>query len=313
MSSSGLHVVFGTGPLGKSTMLELVKHGAQVRMVNRSGTAKNLPKGVEVVKGDAYDSTQVAKLTKGAESVYQCAQPHYYEWAEKFPPLQDAIIAGVSQSGAKLIVGDNLYMYGDPNGKPLTEDSPINPHTRKGKVRAKMAQTVLDAHQSGKIRVAIGRGSDFFGPEDEVSGGLTYRPILAGKPANVLGNPDVLHTFTYVRDFGTLLATLGMNDKSLGQVWFAPSPAPLTQRDLVTMISKEAGQPFKMRVGTRTIMRVMGLFDKNAREVVEMLYEFEKPFIMDSTKAEKAFGLQATPLDVAICETVAYFRANPVA
>ncbi|HRF97158.1 MAG TPA: NAD(P)H-binding protein, partial [Aggregatilineales bacterium] len=121
MSSSELHVVFGTGPLGKSTMLELVKHGKQVRMVNRSGTAKNLPQGVVVVKGDAYDSAQVAQLTKGAVAVYQCAQPHYYEWAEKFPPLQGAIIEGVSKSGAKLIVGDNLYMYGDPNGKPIRE------------------------------------------------------------------------------------------------------------------------------------------------------------------------------------------------
>ncbi|MDX2078862.1 MAG: SDR family oxidoreductase [bacterium] len=313
MSSSELHVVFGTGPLGKSTMLELVKHGKQVRMVNRSGTAKNLPQGVEVVKGDAYDSAQVAQLTKGAVAVYQCAQPHYYEWAEKFPPLQAAIIEGVSQSGAKLIVGDNLYMYGDPNGKPIREDSPINPHTRKGKVRAALSQVVLDAHKSGKIRAAIGRASDFFGPEDEVSGGLTYRPALVGKTANALGNADVPHTYTYVRDFGTLLATLGMNDKALGQIWFTPSAPAITQRDYLQKIYNEAGQPLKIRVGTRPILRVMGLFDKNVREIIEMMYEFEKPFIMDSSKAEKAFGLKATPLDVAIKETIAYFRANPEA
>jgi nucleoside-diphosphate-sugar epimerase len=313
MSSSELHVVFGTGPLGKSTMLELVKHGKQVRMVNRSGTAKNLPQGVTVVKGDAYDSAQVAQLTKGAVAVYQCAQPHYYEWAEKFPPLQGAIIEGVSKSGAKLIVGDNLYMYGDPNGKPICEDSPVTPHTRKGKVRAALSQAVLDAHKSGKIRAAIGRASDFFGPEDEVSGGLTYRPALAGKTANALGNADVLHTYSYVRDFGTLLATLGMNDSALGQIWFAPSAPPITQRDYLQKIYNEAGQPLKIRVGTRPILRVMGLFDKNIREIIEMMYEFEKPFIMDSSKAEKAFGLKTTPLDVAIKETIAYFKANPEA
>jgi len=307
---SELHVVFGTGPLGKGAMLELVKQGKRVRMVNRSGTAKHLPDGVEVVKGDAYDVAQVAELTTGATSVYQCAQPHYYEWAEKFPPLQKAIMAGVAKSGARLVVGDNLYMYGDPNGQPLREDSPIKPHTRKGKIRAQMAQAVLDAHKAGEICAAIGRASDFFGPEDEVQGEQLYRPALAGKTVNILMNATMPHTFTYVRDFGKLLASIGTTDSAFGQVWFAPSFAPMTQGELVKKVEAEIGQPIKVRVGTRPILRLLGLFDKNVREIIEMLYEFEKPFIVDTTKAEKAFGWKATPIDVAIRETVAYFRAN---
>lgn len=307
-----LHVVFGTGPLGKSTMLELVKQGKRVRMVNRSGTTKHLPSGVEVVKADASDPAQVAEITHGAVTVYQCAQPHYYEWAEKFPPLQASILTGVAKSGAKLVVGDNLYMYGDPQGQPLTEDSSIRPHTRKGKIRAQMAQSVLDAHRVGEICAAIGRGSDFFGPEDEVQGEQMYRPALAGKPVNLLGNPDMPHTFTYVRDFGRLLANIGITDSAFGQVWFAPSFAPMTQRELVGYVEKELGQPIKTRVGTRPILRILGLFDKNVREIIEMLYEFEKPFIVDTSKAENAFGWRATPIEVAICETVAYFRDNPL-
>ena len=138
---SELHVVFGTGPLGKWTARELVKLGKTVRVVNRSGKADRLPAEVEVVASDAYDVTKNIEVTKGATSIYQCAQPHYYEWAEKFPPLQRAILEAAAKNGAKLVVGDNLYMYGHFTGS-LREDSPVQPNTKKGKVRAAMAQVV---------------------------------------------------------------------------------------------------------------------------------------------------------------------------
>lgn len=86
-----LHVIFGTGPLGPWTMRELVKEGKQVRMVNRSGQAHNLPAGVEVVKGDAYNVNETIQVTKAATTVYQCAQPQYTEWVEKFMALQTSI------------------------------------------------------------------------------------------------------------------------------------------------------------------------------------------------------------------------------
>jgi len=305
-----LHVVFGTGALGQHTARELARLGKTVRMVNRSGKLAEAPAGVEVVAGDAYDAEKNIELTKGAAAIYQCAQPHYYEWTEKFPPLQRAILEAGAKNGAKFIVGDNLYMYGDPQGKPLREDAPIRPHTRKGKTRAVMAQEVLYAHKTGKIRAAIGRASDFFGPGYDVFADLVIRPALAGKAVNVLGRTDQPHTMTYVPDFGKLLATLGTREEALGQVWFAPSAPAVTQAELVRLLEAEVGRPLKTMAAGALMTRILGLFNKEMAEMTEMMYEWDAPFVMDSSKAEKAFGLQATPLDVALRETVDWVKAG---
>ncbi len=305
-----LHVVFGTGPLGKYTARELVRLGKTVRMVNRSGKTDDLPAGVEIVAGDAYDAAKNIELTKGAAAIYQCAQPHYYEWPEKFPPLQRAILEAAAANGAKFIVGDNLYMYGDPKGQPLREDSPIQPHTRKGKTRAAMAQEVLDAHKAGKIRAAIGRASDFFGPGYDVFNDLVIRPALAGKAVNVLGRTDQPHTFTYIADFGKLLATLGTREEALGQVWFTPSAPAITQAELVKLLEAEVGHPVKTMAAGAIMTRILGLFNKEMAEMPEMMYEWNAPFIMDSSKAEKAFGWQAAPLKQTLMETVAWCKTT---
>jgi len=305
-----LHVIFGSGPLGKSTARELLRMGQRVRMVNRSGKLTGMPENVEVVAGDAYDLQRNIAVTRDAAVVYQCAQPLYYEWAEKFPAFQQAILDAVAKNGAKLVVGDNLYMYGDTQGQPLREDMPYQPHTKKGKVRAEMAQAIMVAHTSGKVRAAIGRASNFFGPEDHTVTDLTICPALLGKTINLIGRMDQLHTFSYVVDFGKLLATLGTHDEAFGQIWFTPSPRAVTQADFVKLLQAEVGKPVKVMLGSAMMLRFLGLFNPMIRETVEMMYEWTQPFVVDTSKAEKAFGLQATPLPLAIKETVAWLRED---
>ncbi|MCA0456775.1 MAG: NAD-dependent epimerase/dehydratase family protein [Chloroflexi bacterium] len=311
MSSTELHVILGTGAVGKATARALANMGKHVRMVNRSGKAAELPSGVEVVKGDVYNAANVAQLTKGATSVYQAAQPLYYEWAEKFPPLQAAVVEGVAASGGRLVVMENVYMYGDPNGRPMTENFPHAAHTKKGKIRAAMTEALTTAHNSGKLKVARGRASDFVGPEYYMGAEQLVYPAIEGKTSNVIGSPDEPHSFTYVPDVGRALATLGTHDEAFGEVWHIPSFAPLTQRQLVALVYKEAGNNLKIRAGGRLILSLMGLFNPNVREIVEMIYEFDKPFILDSSKFERTFGITATPIDQAIRETVAFFKAHP--
>jgi len=309
-TNSDLHVIFGTGPLGKWTARELVRLGKTVRMINRSGVADRLPAGVEVVASDAYDVAKNIELTKGATTVYQCAQPAYYEWAEKFPRFQAAILDSAAKNGAKLIVGDNLYMYGDPHGQPIREDSPYQPHTKKGKVRAEMANAVLEAHRSGNVHAAIGRASNFFGPDDYVVTDLAFRNAIEGKTINLLGRNDQVHTFSYVPDFGKLLATLGTRDEALGQIWFTPSPAAVTQRELVQLMEVELGHPVKVLLAGKTMLSLLGLFNKEMAETVEMLYEWTGPFVVDTSKAEKAFGWKGTSLKVAVKETLDWCKEN---
>ncbi len=298
-----LHVIFGAGPLGKWTARELVSMGKTVRMVNRSGKADRLPLEVELVASDAYDAAKNIELTRGATTVYQCAQPHYYEWVEKFPPLQKAILEAAAANGAKLVVGDNLYMYGQFEGR-LREDFPIQPNTKKGRVRAAMAQDVLEAHRAGRVRAAIGRASDFFGPDDPSLTSYAIRPVVLGKPINLMGRTDQPHTFVYVADFGRLLATLGSRDEALGQVWFAPGNPPLTQAEFVEVIEAEIGHPVKRMVGGPLMMRLIGLFNREVAETVEMMFQWTRPFVVDSSKAEKAFGLTPTPMEEAVRQTL---------
>lgn len=303
-----LHVIFGTGPLGKWTARELTRLGRQVRMVNRSGKADHLPEAIEVVASDIYDVEKNIEVTQGAVAIYQCAQPHYYEWTQKFLPLQTAVLQAATVNGSKLIVGDNLYMYGSPHGEILREDSPVRPNSQKGKVRAQMAQAVMEAHEKGKVRATIGRASDFFGPEDHDLTSYAILPALQNKPVNLLGKINQPHSFTYVADFGKLLATLGTREEALGQVWFAPSNAPLTQAEFLKLIESELGQRVKARVGGPTMLQFLGLFNRELKETVEMIFEWMEPYIIDSSKAQKAFGLQPTPMKEAIKTTLEWCR-----
>jgi nucleoside-diphosphate-sugar epimerase len=307
---SELHVVFGAGPLGKWTARELVALGKRVRMVNRSGKAGGLPAEVELVASDAYDVNANMRVTKGAYTVYQCAQPHYHEWVEKFPALQKAILDAAAANEARLIVGDNLYMYGDTGGQLICENLPYLAHTRKGKLRAEMSKAVIEAHRSGKVRAAIGRASNFFGPDDHAVTDYVIRPAVQGKTVNMMGRLDQPHTYTYVADFGKLLATLGTHDESLGQVWFTPSPEPVTQSNILHLLEAEVGHTVKVMVGGQVTMRLLGLFNPDIRESVEMMYEWTQPFIVDTGKAAKAFGLTPTPLKRAIHATVEWCRAT---
>lgn len=309
------HVVFGTGAIGRAIAVELVKRGESVRMVNRSGRMDEVPAGVEVRAADLYDQAQVKEVTRGAKVVYQASQPEYHQWVEKFPPLQKSIIDGVTGGDAKLVLVENLYMYGDTNVAPLTEDSPHNAHTRKGRVRSEVSNAAFEAHHAGKLRVTTGRGSDFFGPwglPTAAMGERTFYPLLHGKAANLVGNIDLPHTHTFAPDFGKALVILGGRPEADGQAWHVPNDSPrVTQREMVTMIAEEMGIPPAFSAMGRAMMWIGGLFISEAKEMVEMMYGFEKPFIVDSSKFENTFGMKATPMREAIKETVAWYRSHP--
>ncbi len=310
MATQELHVVFGSGPLGMAVARALLAKGKSVRMVNRSGVAP-VPDGIELRRGAANDPASTRQLCAGAAVVYQCAQPGYAHWPEQFPALQAGVMAGAAAAGAKLVVGDNLYMYGAVDG-PIHEDLPYAATTRKGQVRARMAEAVLEAHQRGVVRATIGRASDFFGPGvlGSMLGERVFIPALRGKTASVPGNLDLPHTYTFIHDFGAALVTLGERDEALGQAWHVPNPETLTTRQVLTMIFAELGTPPRMSGMSRWMMALAGIFIPAARETVEMMYEFEQPFIVDHRKYAQAFGDHATPMREAIRQTIAWYRSQ---
>jgi len=182
-----LHVVFGTGAVGLAVMRELLGQGKPVRLVNRSGTAAT-PAQAELVKGNAADPASTRQLCQGASVVYNCVNAPYTDWAALLPPMHTAIIQGAAAANAKLVVAENLYMYG-PVAGPISEALPARPTTRKGRVRAQLAEELLTAHHSGLVRATAGRASDFFGPQAGVQGIFGDRIIpalLEGRTVTVL-------------------------------------------------------------------------------------------------------------------------------
>jgi nucleoside-diphosphate-sugar epimerase len=307
-----LHVIFGTGAMGMAVMDELIRRGRRrIRMVNRSGRA-SVPDVVEVLGGDATEEAFTRGASEGATVVYFALNPPYDKWTELFPPLQAGVLEGAASAEAKLVAMENLYMYGPTGGRSLTEDLPYAPNTRKGAVRAKMSEELMESDRSGRVQVAIGRASDAFGPRVLVSaaGEQVFGRAVEGKSAQVAGDPDQPHTYTYVPDIGRGLVILGEREEALGQVWHLPSPETLTTRRFVEMIFEEVGKPSRIQAAPKIVLRAMGLFNPGIRETIEMLYEFEEPFVVDHSKFEQAFGEQATPLKEAIGETVRWYRSK---
>ncbi len=311
MSNDIKRVILGTGQLGLAIMDELAIQGKAVKLVNRSGKVnETLPQGVVLATADANDPDQVARVCQGAEIVFFCAQPPYTQWPKKFPPLAAAIIEGVSRSGARLIFGSNVYMYGPTDGRPIREDLPYAAQTRKGQARAQVANMLLDAHRQGKVQVVIGRAADFYGPRvtDSMAGEILFGAALKGQTVNMAGNIDLPHTLTYIRDFARALVTLSEQDEAYGQAWHVPSAPTISTRQFIDLLEEEIGRPIRVRVAGKNMMRLVGLFNPEAREMVEMMYEFEEPFIIDHGRYAAAFGSEVTPHAQAIKETVAWYR-----
>jgi nucleoside-diphosphate-sugar epimerase len=290
----------------------LAGQGQQVRGVNRSGQAR-APEGAEIVGGDASDVAFATKASEGANVVYQCLNAPYTQWPELFPGLQANVLAGAKSAGAKLVALDNLYMYGPTNGAPITEDLPYAATGSKGRTRAKMAEDLMVADAAGDVRVAIGRASDYYGPRGLLTamGERVFYPALAGRKAQVMGDPDQPHTYSYVPDIAKGLVILGERPEADGETWHLPNPPTVTTRQFIGQVYSAAGNEPAISAMPKPMMSVVALFNPYVRELKEMMYEFEEPYVVDSEKFVKAFGDHSTPLSESIPATVEWFRTNP--
>jgi nucleoside-diphosphate-sugar epimerase len=303
-------VVLGaTGGAGGALVRELAGRGDRVRAVSRKPAA-DLPEGAERLAADAADPGQARTACEGATVVYHCVQPPYHRWAAEFPRLTASIADAAAGAGARLVYADNLYAYGPVDG-PITEDLPALATTRKGRVRRQMAERLLAAHRSGTLQVAIGRSSDYYGAggANSVVGDILFGAAVKGERARWMGRMDVPHTLNYLQDVARALITLGARPEAPGEVWHLPAAEALTGQELVELIASALGRPVKVTATPRLALRIAGIFDPQARETTEMLYQWERPFVLDASKFQRAFGpFGPTPHRQAVATTVAWFR-----
>ncbi len=308
------HVVLGAGQVGSEIARQLAAAGEPVAVATRAGRDVGIA-GVSAVRVDATDPASVRAATEGADVAYFAVQPAYTRWPTDFPPLVDGVLAGLKGTGTRLVVVDNLYMYGPTGGAPIREDLPYAATNRKGTARAKMATRLLAADRAGDVRVAIGRASDFFGPgaTDTVVGDRFFGRIVAGKPAEVYGRADLPHSFTYVPDFARALIELGRHEDACGRAWHVPTAPAGTMLAFAKAAAAAAGRPLRTRTVGKMTLRLAGLFIPEAREAIEMAYEFEEPYILDDSAIRAAYGLTHTPMEESIPATVAWYAGRGVA
>jgi len=313
--SDELHVVFGAGQVGRAVAHHLGASGRRVRAVSRRRPAA-LDERVDWRSVDLTDPEAACDAATGATVVYQCLNAPYTQWPRLFPPLQRAALAAAVRTEALLVTLENVYGYGPTSGAPMTEDLPLAATSSKGRTRAAMTEELMAASAAGNARIAIGRASDFFGAgaRDSTLGGRVFANALAGRRADVLGDPDLMHTYSYVPDIAIGLVTLGTDERAVGGVWHLPGPETVSTRAVVAMVAEDVGHPVAMRRMPTRALRVLGTVSPMMRGLAQMAYEFEQPFILDTAKFEATFAIHgtnptcATPLVTAVHDTVAWYR-----
>jgi nucleoside-diphosphate-sugar epimerase len=309
---SGLHVVLGaSGGIGGAVVRELLARGLEVRAVSRRGDAAT-PDEAPRRAADVATAAGASAACEGASVVYHCVQPPYHRWGEELPPLNRAVSDAVTREGAKLVFADNLYMYGPITG-PIREDSPQQPSSKKGRIRKEIAEGLLAAHAAGRLRVTIGRASDYYGPGgwNSIAGETLFGAAVTGRPVRWPASADQPRSFSYLPDLARDLVTLGESDAADGRAWILPSAAPLSARALLALVERELRRPVKLAITSKLAMRLAGLRIPQARGLPDIWYQFSAPFVADGSSFQAAFGsFGPTAHERAVPETVAWFRSQ---
>jgi nucleoside-diphosphate-sugar epimerase len=294
----GHHVVVGAGPVGLATARELAAGGHDVLLVSRTGTGPGLA-GVRRETADAADADRLAELATGAVALYNCINPPSYGvWSTYWPPVAAAFLDAAERTGAVLVTASCLYGYG-PVDVPMVEGLPDAATGTKSRIRADMWAEALARHASGRIRAVEVRGSDYMG----AGVGSAYIPMaapraVAGRSVWLLGRTDVPHSFTDVRDMGRALAKVAVTESAWGRVWHAPTNPARTQTETVADVCRSVGKaPVRVHGVPRAVLNVGGLIVPMLREMRETIYQFERPYVLDSSAITRELGLAPTPWD----------------
>lgn len=305
--------VIGFGAVGRATASLLVTRGDAVRIVQRI-QPKELPAGCTYLSADSTDREATLRACEGLDTVVSALGFAYDSalWERVWPSAMANLIEGCGTSGARFVFADNLYMYG-PQTIPLTEDMPLTSFGRKPVVRAAITSQWKSAHDAGKVRAVAVRASDFYGPDAPTSVVSMFgvARLLAGKPALAPYSPEQPHDFTFVPDFARALVTLvDAPDDAYGQAWHVPNAPTRTLRDVLTLAANLIPVRPRITVLPALLAPIAGLFNKETRETAEMRFQWDRPYIVDSSRFAARFWKDATLFESGLSETIAFYRAS---
>ena len=300
-------ILGANGTIGSLLAKELPAYTNKIRLVSRH--PKKVNESDELFPADLSDPAMVEKAVAGSEVVYLMVGFEYKlkVWQEKWPKLMRAVIDACIKHEAKLVFFDNVYMY-DKDAIPyMTEDSPMNPPSRKGAVRKHIAEMLMHEVRSGKLTGLIARSADFYGPNNKTSflTEVVYKNFKKRKKANWFMSTDKKHSFTYTPDAAKATAILGNTPDAYNQVWHLPTGKdPLTGKELISLFAKEMNVPDKFSVLPMWLLKILGIFIPFLKEMPEMMYQYDRDYIFDSTKFDKRFNFKATDYSEGVRLTV---------
>ncbi|VXB94925.1 Nucleoside-diphosphate-sugar epimerase [Arthrobacter sp. 9V] len=307
-----MYVVTGAGPVGYTVAEQLAEQGHHVRVLTRSGSGPDHPL-VERLQVDVSDREELSKVITGASAVFHCIHASAYRattWAAELPPTEQVVMDAAAAAGAVVVFPESLYSYSEPD-RIMAETSPREASGGKRGIRVQLLKA-RRAHLANTVSVIAG---DFFGPRVKMAhaGERMVPLVLSGKRIQAIGSADQPHSFTYVPDLAAAMIAAALNPQLWNSVLHAPTGLPMTQRQLAAAYADAAGVSVpKVSAVPGWVLRAAGIFSTDMRELAEMLYQFERPFVMDSAESQQLLGLQPTPLTEAAAATVAWWRASDV-
>ena len=303
------HTILGAGGVIATELTkELLKNGQSVKLVSRQ--PKALSAKTDIAAADLTNYEQTKAAVSGSNVVYLCAGLVYDRkvWAASWPKVMQNAIDACKAANARLIFFDNVYMYGLVNG-PMTEDTPYNPISKKGEIRAQIANRLMNEVKAGNLQASIARSADFYGPGADTTGilnNLLINNMLKGKKGMWLGNDELPHSYTYTPDAGKGMYLLGQTLASDNQVWHLPTYNPaLTGKQYAALIAEQLQvKPAYSKLGS-FMVKMAGVFNTTIGELHEMLYQNNHPYIFDSNKFNDYFNYQPSTYEKGIEATIA--------
>lgn len=292
-----MQTILGSGgAIGVDLAKALTHYTDKIRLVSRNPVKINPDD--ELLPADLTTSKGVFKAVEDSEIVYVVIGFEYKAkvWEQCWPKLIDNVIEACKKYKAKLVFFDNMYMYDPDFLSNMTEDTPVKPVSRKGKVRAAIAQKILDAAQKGEIDALIARAPDFYGGKNSLLTEMVYKNLKKGKNGFWLGNPEKLHSFIYTPDAARATAMLGNDPEAYNQVWHLPTThKKMTSQEWIELLSKVMGKEAKFSTMPKWMMGVMGVFVPVLKEFKEMVYQLENDYFFNSEKFQKKYDYH--PID----------------
>jgi len=304
-----MQTILGSGgAIGVELAKALKTYTNEIRLVSRN--PKKVNESDELMAADLLNTEDVRRAIQGSEVVYVTVGFPYNikVWQESWPKFIKDVISACKEFNSKLVFFDNIYMYDPKYLDRMTEETPINPPSKKGKVRAEVAQMIMDEVKTGTLTALIARSADFYGPGIKSSSMLNetiIKPLKIGGKANVLGSPNAKHSYTFTPDAGKATALLGNTEDAYNQVWHLPTAAePYTALQWTWLIATELGVKPRYQKINRYMVWILGFITPIMKEILEMMYQNKKDYIFDSSKFEKRFGFQPTPYHIGLKETI---------